>query len=130
MNESAITTGAPSLPVHLPLRDRLAARLVLGTLGRWRAGLITLVLPDGRVVSYGDATSSRSVRITVKSWAFFRRVLTAGDIGNAESYMEGEWEVNDLVELCSLFLIDQSMLDGRSPWTSLNRVRNHNRGSA
>ena len=121
--EIAITSGAPSLPAHLSLRDRLSTRLVLGTLARWRAGLITLVLPDGRVVSYGDPSSARRVRVTVKSWAFFWRVLTAGDIGNAESYMEGDWEVSDLVELCALFLIDQSMLDVHSPWTWLARVR-------
>src|SRR5581483_2140184 len=91
---------------------------------RWRAGLITLELPDGRRVTYGDPASARRVDITVKSGTFFWRVLTAGDIGNAESYMEGEWDVTDLVELCSLFLIDQSMLDARSAWTWLNRVRN------
>jgi cyclopropane-fatty-acyl-phospholipid synthase len=124
MNDTAIATETPALPADLAFRDRLAARLVLGQLARWKAGLITLQLPDGRALTYGDPASRRSVRVTVRSWKFFWRVLTAGDIGNAESYMAGEWEVSDLVELCSLFLIDQSMLDARSAWTWVNRARN------
>ena len=120
----AAVAVAPSLPSSLGLVDRLATRLVLARLGRWRAGAITLTLPTGELLRFGDQTSARRVDVRVKDWRFFRRTLTAADIGNGESYMEGEWEVSDLVELCSLYLIDQSMLDATSPWTVANRLRN------
>ncbi|MGH7899337.1 MAG: SAM-dependent methyltransferase, partial [Candidatus Binatia bacterium] len=123
MNEAVVVSSLPSLPADLQLRDRIATRLVLAQLSRWRAGSITLVLPDGRILKYGDASSERRVTLTVKSWRFFWRALTAADIGNAESYMAGEWETSDLVELCRLYLIDQSMLDARSIWTALARLR-------
>src|SRR5262249_50219302 len=123
VNQAAVATTAPSLPAALRLRDRLAARLVLARLSSWRAGAITLVLPEGAVLRYGDSASERAVTITVKRWAFFWRALVAADIGCGESYVEGEWAVSDLVELCRLFLIDPSMLDAGSGWTALVRLR-------
>ena len=114
----------PAVPADVPFLDRLATRLVLARLSRWRAGAITLTLPNGEVHRFGDLASDRQVAIVVKNWRFFRRTLTAADIGNGESYMEGEWEVSDLVELCRLYLLDQSMLDATSPWTIATRIRN------
>lgn len=123
MNEAVVARALPSLPTHLPLRDRLAARLVLSRLAGWKAGAIGLVLPDGRSVPLGDPASTRRVTLTVRSWSFFWKNLTAADIGNAESYMDGEWEASDLVELCRLYLLDPSMLDPRSPWMLASRLR-------
>ena len=123
MKQAAVATTVPSLRPSPRLRDRLAARLVLARLSSLRAGSITLVLPDGAVLRYGDSASERHVTITVKSWAFFWRTLAAADIGGAESYVEGQWAVSDLVELCRLFLIDQSMLDAGSGWTAPVRLR-------
>jgi cyclopropane-fatty-acyl-phospholipid synthase len=113
-----------ALPAEVPLTDRIANRLVLARLASWRAGSITVVLPNGAVLRFGDGSSARRVRIVVKQWRFFWRTLTAADIGNGESYMDGDWEVSDLVELCRLYLIDQSMLDANSTWTWPNRLRN------
>ena len=100
-----------------PLRYRLAAKLVLAPLWRWKAGAVTLVLPDGTVRELGDRTAAPPVTVAVKDWKFFWRVLIAGDIGVGESYMAGEWECSDMVELCRCFVRDQSMLRYRSAWT-------------
>ena len=78
---------------------------------QWRAGALTIRLPDGSVREYGDRSVAAPVTVTVKDWKFFWRALTAGDIGVGESYMAGEWECSDLVELCRCFLRDQSMLE-------------------
>jgi len=110
-------------PRGVPVRCRLAAKLVLAQLSQWHAGVLSVALPDGTVLTFGDHDAAPAVTLTVKDWRFFWRVLTAGDIGVGESYMAGEWECNDLVELCRLFLRDQSMLACRSPWTLTARLR-------
>ena len=122
MNE-ALASSTLALPSELSWRDRIAVRLVLAQLRNWSAGHLVLDLPDGRVLHFGDTSAAGRVRVRVRRWRFFWRVLTAGDIGNAESYMDGDWEVSDLVELCRLYLLDQSMLDTRSAWTVLARAR-------
>jgi len=114
MNEVVTATA---FKAHVPLRYRTAARLVHGTLAGWRGGALSMALPDGSVREYGECGSTPAVRVTVKDWKFFWRALTAGDIGVGESYMAGEWECSDLVDVCRCFLRDQSMLDSRSTWT-------------
>jgi cyclopropane-fatty-acyl-phospholipid synthase len=107
---------------RVPLADRVAARLVLRQLERWHVGALRLELPDGRICELGEQRTARRVDVTVRDWRFFRRVLTAGDIGVGEAYMDGDWECSDLVELCRLFLEDQSVVDGGSGWTLPARV--------
>jgi len=111
------------LPSRVPLRERLATKLVLAQLARWEAGALTLTLPDGRVVQCGARGATHHANLTVHDWKFFWRALTAGDIGVGESYMAGEWDCDDLVQLCRLFLRDQSLLEARSVWTLPARVR-------
>lgn len=116
--------AATALPARIPLRERLAAKLVLGQLARCTAGALTVTLPDGSVLEYGDRSASHRAGLTVRNWKFFWRALTAGDIGVGESYMAGEWDSDDLVRLCHLFLRDQSVLAARSTWTLPARARN------
>jgi cyclopropane-fatty-acyl-phospholipid synthase len=112
-----------SLSARVPLRDRMAAKLVLGQLARWKGGALTVSLPDGALLELGDPASAHRASVTVRDWKFFWRALTGGDIGVGESYMAGEWECDDLVHLCRMFVRDQSMLDYRSVWTLLARLR-------
>jgi len=112
-----------TLSPDIPRRDRVAARLVFAQLSGWKGGALTLTLPDGRVLEFGEPTSAHRVTLTVKEWRFFWRALTAGDVGVAEAYMEGEWTCSDLVELCRLFMRDQSMLEYRSVWTIAARLQ-------
>jgi cyclopropane-fatty-acyl-phospholipid synthase len=44
----------------------------------------------------GDALSAR---ITVRDRRFYRRVLVGGSLGAAESYLDGDWDCNDLTAL-------------------------------
>jgi len=114
MNQAATATAPPA---HAPLRYRIAAQLVLGGFARWRGGALSVTLPDGTMREYGDRMVAAPVAVTVKDWRFFWRSLTGGDIGVGESYMAGEWDCSDLVEVCCGFLRDQSLLDHRSAWT-------------
>src|SRR5262245_8294278 len=93
-----------AVPASVPWRYRTAVKLVLAPLLRWKGGALTLALPDGTVMQLGDHTLPRHVSLAVKDWRFFWRTLTAGDIGMGESYMAGEWQCSDLVELCRFFL--------------------------
>ncbi|MGH3597036.1 MAG: class I SAM-dependent methyltransferase [Mycobacterium sp.] len=92
----AVTT-VPSGPVAAAsavIADRLlrraAARLPL-----------RLVYPDGAVIGAGDATSSTLVINQPDRLA--RRIGRYGLIGFGESYMAGEWESAELVEVLTIF---------------------------
>lgn len=119
-----MSTHAYSSPEALPhtpqsslgLRDRIAQRLALAQLARWRAS-VTIELPDGRVVAIGAAESPRRVSVRIHRWRVFRRLLSGGDIGLGEAYMDGDWDCSDLVELCRLYVSAPPVLESR--WLAL-----------
>lgn len=64
-------------------------------------GQLVMVLPDGRRLSFGEATAPETV-LEVKSYAFAKRVISGGDIGLAESFMLGEWDTPHLSAVLTL----------------------------
>jgi cyclopropane-fatty-acyl-phospholipid synthase len=79
---------------------------VLGLLSDMRQGHLTLTLPDGEVIHCGDPTSPQRARIRVLNPVFFRKCIMHGDIGFGESYVDGDWDTDDITEVISWFLVN------------------------
>src|SRR5471030_1472800 len=88
----------------------LASRYVLKALDRLAAGRLTLRLPDGATHVFGTPNAELDAEIEVKDWRFFRRVLLDGDIGFAESYMDGYCDSPELPKLLALFVANDKAL--------------------
>lgn len=81
-------------------------------------GSVRLLL-DGQPHRLGDQSADLSTDILISDAAFFRRVLTGGTIGSAESYMDGQWSCSDLTSLIRIMIrnIDQvSALNRAASW--------------
>jgi len=77
--------------------DAIARRLVFKLLSLIKDERIDLV--DGRdSFSFGAPDAELRATITVRSSRFYRHMLR-GSIGLAETYMDGDWETDDLVAL-------------------------------
>ena len=87
-----------------------AARFVLKSLARLSAGRLTVRLPDGTICHFGPDRAERQAEIEIKDWRFFRQVLLEGDIGFAESYMDGLCDSPDLPGLLSLLTDNEKSL--------------------
>ncbi len=123
--------------------DALIARLVVPRLldtlhASWSVGRLLVELPDARVQAFGPETAARRARIRIKSPAFFRRLLLGGDMGVGESYVEGQWEADDLPAFLTLAAENEDRLTVVTPLTKLLNVghdvvhllrRNTRRGS-
>ncbi len=70
----------------------------------WTGGRIELVLPGGERVSIGDGQLDREALVHVRDERMFRRLLLRGEIGAGEAFTAGEWDADDLVEVCRVFL--------------------------
>jgi cyclopropane-fatty-acyl-phospholipid synthase len=101
------TTTAPGLqwPEGLPP----AARGVLRLLERLRQGTLTVQLPDGSGRRFGAGEPHATLQLA--SWSPFVRSLRSGDIGFAESYMDGEWSTPSLSDLLLLLLRNREALE-------------------
>jgi cyclopropane-fatty-acyl-phospholipid synthase len=113
---------------HIPR----AARLVLKLLSQLKYGTLDVQLPDGETARFGahddeSASAQLLAAITIKDWAVFEAVLKSGDIGFAQSYIEGQWSTPQLTRLLRLMIANRTALEGviyGSWWgTLLHRIR-------
>jgi len=79
-------------------------------------GHLRLELPDGTVHEIGDHAAALALRlplalpatahIRVKREAFFKKCVLSGDIGFAESFIDGDWETPHLAAVIAWFLLN------------------------
>ena len=95
-----------------PLSERApaAARTVFRLLQQLRHGSLTLQLPDGSVQTVGDGQGPH-VSVHLRNWKPFVTALKSGDIGFAESYIDGDWTTPQLAPLLGLLLANRKALD-------------------
>ncbi len=98
-------------------------RLVFSLLEGLRGGLLEIRLPDGTSGLFGDG--EHGLVMLVHDEAVFGRILARGDIGLAESYLDGQWECSDLTALLTLLARNRDVL-GRAvygAWRGLLAAR-------
>ena len=101
MNQTLILRGSEPLA-----RD---TRQVFELLEHLRGGLLEVALPDGSRAVFGDADSG-GILLEVDDEAMFGRILARGDIGLAESYLDGQWRSSDLAGLLTLLADNREVL--------------------
>lgn len=117
-------------------RDRASLRAVERLLLKLPRGKLTLALPDGtRRVFIGERLGGDpAAEIRLLDPRALRRLLTGGDVGFAESYIDGEWSSPDLLALLDLALVNQdalaSLLDGGPMVRAVNRIRHRLRDNS
>ncbi|KQV48707.1 cyclopropane-fatty-acyl-phospholipid synthase [Pelomonas sp. Root1217] len=98
-----------------PTQPPLAARRLLRLLQGLPLGQLELRLPDGaevlRLPNPATAPGPRGV-LQLRNWAVFERTLKSGDIGFAESFIDGDWDSPDLTELLRLCIANRDHVEG------------------
>ena len=84
------------------------ALTILSLLEKISHGTLEVRLPDGGLVCCGQGGASVTLDIT--SWAVFDQILERGDVGFAESWIDGEWETPDLPGLLTLLANNRAPL--------------------
>ncbi len=69
-------------------------------------GSLTLTLPDGEQVFFGDGVENISASIVVKSSGFFKRIVLFGDIGFGEAYTDGLWDTDNITNVIKWVLLN------------------------
>ena len=77
-------------------------RILASAVRRMAAGQLTLIGPGGeREVIAGEAPGPKAT-LAIRRPRAVRRLLAGGDVGFAESYLDGDWESPDLAALIEL----------------------------
>ena len=103
MNTQVLNQTSTNMPWH--------AKTVLNLLNRLHTGHLTLVTPDGEALFFDGQQSGINAKIEIHDWAVCQACLKSGDIGFAESYIQGHWDSPDLEALLRLFLVNRSVIE-------------------
>ena len=107
------TRAATTAPRERPASFFQAA--VLDAFAGMKIGRMRLELPDGQVCEFGEpgaATQpvapgvSNTASMRVRRPGFFTKGALYGDIGFAESYIDGDWDTPDLTSLIGWFILN------------------------
>lgn len=77
-------------------RLKIYQRIIDHTFKPMKKGRLTMRLPDGNVLAYGDGRDGVSAEIRIYNNDFFKKCVFYGDIGFGESYMDGDWDTKDI----------------------------------
>lgn len=108
-------------------RESLVARVLSQIFARIDYGQIAVVLPSGDRIEHSGALPGPSAALVLKRWRAIGRLLSQGDLGFAEAYIDSDWTSPDLAALLELAARNISVLDRRIsgfwPARIFNRVR-------
>jgi cyclopropane-fatty-acyl-phospholipid synthase len=77
-------------------------KLILQMLRKLEHGALRLELPEGNTAHFGD--NSHPVTLTLKNWEIFSASLKSGDIGFAETFIDGHWHTDNLPGLIEILV--------------------------
>jgi cyclopropane-fatty-acyl-phospholipid synthase len=104
-----------------------AARILFALLARLRHGHLRVTGPGGQAFSFPGALPGPDVTLVLADWAVCGDILRNGDIGFAQTYVDGRWSTPDLPALITLAALNHAALEAAvygSVWgTLLYRLR-------
>ncbi|MAK56549.1 MAG: SAM-dependent methyltransferase, partial [Pusillimonas sp.] len=93
-----------------PSRPTFAARTVLRMLDKLAFGRLDIELPNGEIRRFGPGGAPQAA-LRLNNWNVFAAALKSGDIGFAESYIQGDWTTSDLTSLIALFIVNRAQME-------------------
>lgn len=99
-----------------------AVRKALDLVTHLRYGRLDVTLPDGRTFRIPGREPGPEGHLVIRDHRFVRRVISAGDMGVAESYMAGEWSSPDVTSFLELFCINHEVLTQKVNGSALVRT--------
>jgi cyclopropane-fatty-acyl-phospholipid synthase len=113
----------PFLRTRHGQRPPAAARMVLRLLGQLQYGTLDVQLPDGTTHRFGHATDNAPhARVQLQNWNVCAAALRHGDIGFAETYLQGDWHTDDLPALLDIMVRNRTAIEAVVYGTWLGRL--------
>lgn len=74
-------------------------------------GALSVKLPDGRLLRFEGREPGPDALMEVRDFAIVRKVMAGGDVGFAESYMDGDWTSPSLAGVLEVFSANLDFMD-------------------
>ena len=116
------------------LRGQVSRVLLRKALARLQLGSLTVTMPDGAILVHRTDAAGPDAVLNLHRWRTMWRLFVQGDIGFAESYVDGDWSSPDpsaIIELAARN--DETFsrsIDGSMPARVMNRLRHARRDNS
>ncbi len=94
-----------------PQAEPAAARWLFRLLAQLQCGSIDVTCPDGRKLSFTGARTGPHADLTLKDWQVCSDLLSRGDIGLAEAFIEDRADSADLMQLLLLGALNEQAVE-------------------
>ncbi len=81
-------------------------KLMMRVLSRIEHGSMTLVLPDGRAAAFQGVSPGPDGVVKLNDYRTIRRLATAGSLGFAEAYLDGDWDSPDVTAVLETVVLN------------------------
>lgn len=98
---------AISIPLLSKKQYTFNQAVILNLFGKMSLGSLTLTMPNGEKFRFGNGGNEVCANIDIKDNAFFKKCVLYGDIGFGESYMDGDWETDNIGNVISWFILNR-----------------------
>ena len=98
---------------NLPVLDKGCRSILFKKFKDLKNGYLLIVDKSGAAPvqhEFGDKTAELQATVTVYKTSFYSRTLLGGSIGNGESYVDGDWDTQDLTNLVRIFVLNRDLL--------------------
>ena len=92
-------------------QHQIKAKALLTLLTKLSSGHLKLTLPNGEKREFGIQSDQLHAEIHIYEWSVFKEIMSHGDIGFAESYIQGKWNTPDLKALLELAIRNRTILE-------------------
>ncbi len=113
-----------STTISIAAKAGFYERIIINLFSKMPLGFLYMTLPDGEQLTFGSGVGMYTATIEVKDRNFFKRCVLYGDIGFGESYVEGEWETDNIQNVIKWFLLNVENSPGISGSNSRNLMIN------
>jgi len=118
-------------PLGLALRPSWRQSIVIRALEGMNQGYLQMTLPDGEVRTWGTPDAEVKASLHIRRPEFFEKCLLYGDIGFGESYVDGDWDTDNLKNLIAWMILNvennPSMSGSRRTFSWVNLLKSANR---
>lgn len=105
----------------------LTTRILRRMMDQIHSGHISVVLPSGDRIDHSGERAGPSATLFIHRWRTITRLISQGDLGFAQSYIDGDWSSPSLATLLELAAMNTATINSKIPgiWPlrALNRLR-------
>jgi cyclopropane-fatty-acyl-phospholipid synthase len=115
MSKSAVDEGFSEPGLLTRLMSRFVEWVGVSLIGNPRHGSLTVILPNGRRRTIGTPRTGEHSVLKLNNFRVIREAMRRGTVGFAASYMNGDFDVDDLTALFRFFLQNRDMFENANP---------------